>query len=387
MKQRLEWWVDVMDYLRRYRWVLLFVSIALPLVYGAYQFFWVGGYQISICYFPTKMSYQEYLVFQSRFFDMKNLERIVERLGDREWKEAIAIRKRPERLQKFVCFETWPELDDKRILPNLKRQIIPIEPEQSVVRIEILLQAREKEFLSLLAETIQVNLTEDLLLDLLMENLKEKIRNCRAAIADYQRDRARSKEEVQQKQKLLSALKNLPPAETAAKLSDYAVEFNVENQGVHLPLSMQIQALEMETLQAASALESKRADCERNERFLKVYERLLEVLKENQEKKTSLSLETYKQKLKSILEETREPDWQDLISAELREAENLAMGFTFYQLPLQRTMSVEQLWGTMIRLFFGSLLMMLFLIFCLQPASPEMEKGIQKDGIGGTENE
>jgi hypothetical protein len=371
MKQQSGMWIDITEFLRRYRWFLLFLSLAVPIAYGVYQYFIGGNYEISVRYFPSKMDCQDYLVFQSRFFSQKNLERIAERLDSSGGKEAALIHEHPERLERNIRFQSWPDPTEKTDLLNQKKTSFSDVSNTPVVQIEIIVRAKEENFLQILSKVIWENLTEDLVLDSLAEDLKGSIQRCRDRMAAYERKRFQQQAEIQRHQMILDRMKKLPPIESSIEsfLNAFKVpiEFQVSEQAQFLPLSLQIQALEIQNLKEEAALEADKAEYERNHRLLELYLKLFYLLRQGDRGKSLPNTTVYRQHLQALLEETQEPDCRDEIMAEIRKAENASMEISSYPGTVQKTVFTEQFWSGLLRLFLGSLLLSMLLIFCFGP--------------------
>ena len=336
--------IDLIDYFKviwKRKWFILLGSVLPALIVGLILFFSPRMYKVTYTYDVKDQSIYDlkdrssidvsnwnlneknYNVLLTTFYSTDNIIKIVNKLqknGLDRYAELINRTREMEDLKKFVDFKVLPLFID-----SSKAKIIgAAELEQigqlkaQLLKLNII--GRPKNSIPKISSVIRDNFENIIPLYLIEEQLNASTRECRAMMADIEKNRFNLELDLKTNESILAKLKDIkagPPAKTKGKIT---VQFDVGNRSEYLPVEYQIQAAKSKAIQ----LEEKIATNEKKYNYygdlLTLNEKLFAEL--NNKMSSYYTIQQFRSFLTDSVDNCNSRELKDYLNSYIKKIEN-----------------------------------------------------------------
>ena len=325
--------INLMDYFRvlwkRKRFILL-GSIIPTLIVGLIIFFLPRDYTITYTYDVTdrttmdvnnwNLDEKNYNVLLNRFYSKENLSRIIIRLqqeGFSKYAELISNAREAKELVKFEALPPFLDLSKAKVTDPAKLEQIR---QLKALLLKLTITGRPKNDIPKISSVIRDNLENVIPVYFVEKQLNAATRECRANMADIEKNRFALELDLKTNESILAKLKKIKPDTLAKTESRITLQFDVGDRSEYLPIEYQIQAAESRAIQLEEQITT-------NEKKYKYYEDLLTLneklfAKLNNKTSSYYTIQQFSSFLGGLVDGCKNKELKDYSNSYIKKIEN-----------------------------------------------------------------
>ncbi len=318
--------VDLMGYfvlLWRHKYLIITGSILPTLVIGLVLFFSPRDYRLTYTYSNWMLDDKNFEMFLDGFYSGENLDRIIRNLKDDGFHEyAISIGSAGGRksLQGLILFEVWsPYMDLSRTKGMGASEMEELRRLTSLL-IKMTITARPQSDVGAIASIVRNNVENVTPLFDIERELIAEINEYRMKMAEIEENRFGLELSLKTKTNVLAQLKNIKVEVPDTNETDFALQFDIGDRSVYLPLGYHIRAAEISIVELKEEVRQKEDEYTHHEELVALSKKLLAEIRDS--KPSEYTVGQFHSFLSDLAERSEKTEVNDYLGAYIKELEN-----------------------------------------------------------------